>query len=810
MSAANGDRVRVYESLIESAHADRRESAPSGWSLSLMACLVALVAWFAFANGLRGAFCYDDNFAILSNRDVQHQSPLWPLFQHDFWGQVISKPDSHKSYRPLTVLSFRANHYFGEFDPFGYRIVNNALHAATSALLVVVAVRVFAIDSLAAFLAALMFALHPVHTEAVSGVVGRAEVLCAVLLLASVLAYARAVRVIELQSTSSPFVYRSTETRRGWFAVSVLLVLAATFAKESGFTAFGILVLLDFSHTSMLFVTPRNGASRESPMAFVRRAARTPFGTRMAALVLVAMAYMAFRKHICVNYLLLNNRRLENPVAFSRGATKLLSNMYLHAYYGLLLLWPYNLSFDYSFDCIPLVHSLADPRNLITLAMYCAIVALVAAPFWLADERGRQLLLALALFLCPFVALSNIFFTVGSTIAERLLYMPSLGFCLVVGMAASGTFLRNRQSRLFAASTVVLSVVVVLLCVSYVPTTLERNVVWGDESRLVKSALPVCGRSSKTLSNYGLLLRREGRNDDALAAFSKALEVLPTLCEQRYNIGVTLVSVGRIEDGMASLERGASCLWTMLQSMQVMRDVYQALAESGGAPAQRQLRRWADMMIKIGRYTEAAMSLEAIGTKLASLREFGDSYATLSLAHELTPMSEDAHSLAVWLANAHEMRGDFDSAVELLADAAFANDTMYEPAARDRLRILLPEMLPAAVVSGVSTLEATVNALARDADALASDDIGVGASEEEQARALQATTRLELLSHCESDSERSDAQRVLAAARYLYIHGNAERALELTSSSTTSSSSAVRRVEISVRKRANQAIASVQ
>ncbi len=764
--------VRVFETLADSAHAEERQRV-GAWSLAGMAAVVALVAWSAFANNLDGAFCYDDNFAILNNGDVRHEAPLWPLFRNDFWGQAIHKADSHKSFRPLTVLSFRLNHYVGGFDPYGYRVVNNALHAAVTVLLLVVSVRVLAVDSLAAFLAALLFALHPVHTEAVSGVVGRAEALCGVLVFFALLCYSRAVRVLELHDGS-----RETQTRAAWFYAAIALVLAATFAKESGLTAFGILVMLDASHSSALFSARR---PRESATAFLRRSLSSEFGRRIATLVAFAMAYMVFRKHICVNYTLLNNRRLENPVAFSRGITKVLSNMYLHAFYGLLLLWPYDLCFDYSFDCIPLVHTLADPRNLITLAMYGAIVALFAAAFWLRDGRGRQLLMALSLFLCPFVALSNIFFTVGSTIAERLLYLPSLGFCLVLGLAASGAL----WPRASGAWRVLLSALLVLLCATYVPVTLERNRVWGDEARLVRSALPVCGRSSKTLSNYGLLLRREQKNAEALAAFEQSLAILPTLCEQRFNIASTLINIGDIERGLDLLRRSANCLWVMLSSVQTMRDVYQALMQSAEANAlvQLKLTDWARMMATIGRYNEAAHALQSAGTALFNLKAYREANDALAEAHELAPLPEHEHLLAIWLAHARvTVGGDRAQAIELLVDATHSNDTTQSSTAHGFLATLLQQELSAAVLQSAAHLDATVAALELAAARVESDDLLPFASAAERADRLRTTLLLEqlavsLLAAGQAATARSLA--VLAAARHVFMHGHARRALAL-------------------------------
>ncbi|KAL1466352.1 hypothetical protein MTO96_026745 [Rhipicephalus appendiculatus] len=101
----------------------------------------------------------------------------------------MADPRSHKSYRPLTVLSFRANYYANGRQVRGYHVVNVALHCACSVLVAVVASRVMRITAIHACLAAMLFAAHPVHTEAVSSIVGRAEVLCCFFFLLSFLCY---------------------------------------------------------------------------------------------------------------------------------------------------------------------------------------------------------------------------------------------------------------------------------------------------------------------------------------------------------------------------------------------------------------------------------------------------------------------------------------------------------------------------------------------------------------------------------------------------------------------------------------------
>src|SRR5690606_16615518 len=117
-------------------------------------------------------------------------------------------------------------------------------------------------------------------------------------------------------------------------------------------------------------------------------------------------------------------RQTENPFVFLHGSTWLLSVVYTHAYYAFLLVMPTSSSIEYSYDCIPAVSSFIDYRNLGSIATYTVIaMACIHA------LRTRSLvgLLALIWMLIPFVPASHLFTTIGTLVAERLMYIPSIG-----------------------------------------------------------------------------------------------------------------------------------------------------------------------------------------------------------------------------------------------------------------------------------------------------------------------------------------------------------------------------------------------
>ena len=138
--------------------------------LRLASILCALVGALVYANTLDCGLCFDDKAAIEGNGDLRPDTPWINLLWNDFWGMPISASNSHKSYRPLCVATFRLNYLLHELQPMGYHLVNVLLHSAVCFLYVQLCGVVFG-EVWLVLIAGLLFAVHPVHTEAVSPIV---------------------------------------------------------------------------------------------------------------------------------------------------------------------------------------------------------------------------------------------------------------------------------------------------------------------------------------------------------------------------------------------------------------------------------------------------------------------------------------------------------------------------------------------------------------------------------------------------------------------------------------------------------------
>eukprot|EP00727_Mastigamoeba_balamuthi_P005205 m51a1_g14683 putative transmembrane and tpr repeat-containing protein 3 (505) ;mRNA; f:81143-83236 len=493
--------------------------------LAALALPLALVS-VIYSNALDNSFCFDDRYAIVRNPDVSPASPLSDLLSHDFWGQDVSQPDSHKSYRPVTVLSFRLNRLLLSAAPGetpdsmapAFHRANVALHALACAAVYAVALACSGGDAWAATAASALFAVHPVHVEAVTGVVGRADLLCVLFSAAAYLLYARCAR--------------PDGTRVCLLLLSAACVVAAALCKETGLTMAAVLVAHD-----VLLVPSRLRSVWELPKGRSLR----HLALRTSALAATVVAFSAVRKWILVSFTLSNYRRIENPIAYTTGWQLVMNLGMLHTTYARLLFFPTSLCCDYSFNCIPLVESLLDWRNLTTaLVVVCVGAAILYGLVFL--DKCRKYFFPVAWALISFLPSSNIFFFVGTMVAERLLYVPSVGSCILLGMVLSALFMRNYD--------------------------------WHDDAALFKSAEAVCSTSSKVQYILGQQALDNKDWDAALSRFRKTLAIEPNYCEAHQPMGIAYIRKGELEKGIDLMTQGIDCKYTLATSVESLHTIY--------------------------------------------------------------------------------------------------------------------------------------------------------------------------------------------------------------------------------------------
>ncbi|XP_074126749.1 protein O-mannosyl-transferase TMTC1 isoform X6 [Sminthopsis crassicaudata] len=571
----------------------RRDRTPSGQrqrgyclAPAEAAVLLTTVCCLCYGNSLRGEFVHDDVWAIVNNPDVQTATSLsWGIFANDFWGKGMAENTSHKSYRPLCILTFKLNVYLAGMNPFYFHAVNIILHCLVTLVLMYTCDKVVFKDHQLGFVTALIFAVHPIHTEAVTGIVGRADVLACLLFLLAFLSYNRSMDLLYigecLSPTTSPF----------FLLLSLFLGTCAMLVKETGITVFGVclvydlfslphnrgkwsnhegqqwisqqpvvseLALLSSSHKenakphskgtwnscSSLLPTEQNvrlSMSRPTVWTILRYLttnskqnflyATRPFLKRATLVISYVIVTLCFRMWIMGGSMPLFSEQ-DNPASFSPYIlTRFLTYSYLLAFNSWLLLAPITLCYDWQVGSIPLIETIWDIRNLATLLLVVVMLFLILHCLTaFKNLEQNEVLVGLLFLVFPFLPASNLFFNVGFVVAERVLYMPrSQG-----KKEDAIIFLRDsiRFGPEFADAY------------SSLASLLAEQELFQKAEEVYQAGIKNCPESSDLHNNYGVFLVDTGTPESAMYHYQQAIQLSPHHHVAMVNLGRLYRSLG--------------------------------------------------------------------------------------------------------------------------------------------------------------------------------------------------------------------------------------------------------------------------
>ena len=524
------------------------------------ALLVFGLAALAHANTLPNQPVLDDGWAIFDNPIVRDPSRMAEAFRTP-WGGGAAPPTVAGVWRPLTTVTFALNHAAGGRAVWGYHLVNVLLHALATLALWALARRLVAAVAparadAAGLVAGALFAVHPVHVEAVAGLVGRAEILSALGVLGALLALAT-----------------PSWGRRRLPAAALALALGLL-SKENAAVAPGLLVVAGLAAPRAIGLPERPGL--RSPAA--RRAAAVLAGLALL-LGAVVLAYVLVRPVPLA---------LPEEGRWFAGVPRqnvLLTMTRVLAEYLRLLVWPHPLGVDFYYATrFPTAGALGAGGALATAAWLAALLLGVG----LLVRRPVAGLGVLWIFVALLPVL-NVVAPVGVLMAERLLYLPSAGFCLAAGDVLAGSlapFPAGPRARRVA--TAILAGLTFALA-ALTARTVARNADWrdgialweaeiaraphhpvvnnnlavayagrGDHLRALEradAALAAAPRYWRAHVNRGISLQRLGRLEAAEEAYLAAARIEPRAAEPPFFLGVLLLERGEPAEALAALER---------------------------------------------------------------------------------------------------------------------------------------------------------------------------------------------------------------------------------------------------------------
>ncbi len=478
-----------------------------GFPLIILALSVLL-----YSNTLHNDFVYDDFREVRDNQLIQ-DFRLKDFVQAFFHRPGQPMPPG----RPVPMLTYAVNFRLGGLNPIGYHAVNIILHALVSLLVYGVGIQLFSGKRNISFIVAALFAVHPIHPDVVDPISGRSELLAAFCFMFSLWIYLR----------KTPSV-NSGRSAAYWLTLPVFLIGALS--KATAWSLPLVIIGCDFYRFNP------GGEKRLSQYLpiFLKRLRRFYLLYFSIPVLLFAVIFFAgytpdTSEH-CTNFL--RNLPLLERVA---------AVMEIFAHNLFLLLFPVRLSCDYSFAYLS-----AQPvlnRLLWTVGGLAAFIGGVCLAVKSIKNKVRYFL-PVFIMGATYVIVSNLFLLINTPMAERLLYLPSWGFCIFLGMLLEDVFLSRSSRRPRSAWPGYLCLVFIIITALYSIRTWDRNQDWRDQLSLMRSAVRVCPTSGRVQFNLGQAWEDSGNPERARFHYRNAVAILPSHPNFHLRLGIVYNDLG--------------------------------------------------------------------------------------------------------------------------------------------------------------------------------------------------------------------------------------------------------------------------
>ena len=476
-------------------------------ALLVIACLIV------YNNSLSNEFVYDDFATIVENKHLQHPGNfLAALFNHSYF-KVASL---EASYRPVATLSYFLIYSVAELDSFYFHLASLLLHMF-NAMLVYWMANLVLQNRLQALIAGLLFACHPALSEAVNCISYNEDLLTGFFFLLALIFY------IRLEADNITSNIRN-------YALTLLFYFLGLLSKEMAITLPAIILLYDLA---------------------LRNADGHPLSLKHLSSTLKKRKYY-YSGFIAVSlfYLLIRFILLTSPREFLKPVSSGLFEriMFLPGHifsFIRMAFYPNNLTADYVF-------SYPDSFfNSMNLAGFVVVIGLAGASFVI-YRYCKEIFFGIWWFLITLFPVSNLI-TIYHPFAERYLYLPLIGLCLVVSILVSA--LARKILTHPTAATMATLIPVIVVVGLYAKATMARNRVWQNNFVLWTTTVQSSPDSPIARGGLGMAYLDRGRLDEAREQFEMAIKLLPNDYQSYYNLGLVYHRKGNWQTAVENFKR---------------------------------------------------------------------------------------------------------------------------------------------------------------------------------------------------------------------------------------------------------------
>jgi protein O-mannosyl-transferase len=478
------------------------------WTLAL---IIAVIGFLLYANTLSHDYTLDDFSVIKENRLTKQGWDAFPeVFKKSFRFGYITNQD--ELYRPLPKATFAAEWAISPDNPSLSHWINVLLYALTGMLLFLTLRKYLKGDLVIPFIASLLFIAHPIHTEAVANIKSRDEIMSLFFSLAAM-----------------NFIYEWLRKEKFlWLMTAVIFFFFSLLSKESGITFLAVFPIAVYFFTN------------------------APVRKNIAMVLWMAVPIVIFliiRNNILAGTLKTNFSEVDNVLVATHGLSRLATAVLILGLYLKVLFFPHPLAIDYSYKQIPIV-DMGDWRFLVSFLLYAILIYILFRGL----RKKTIISFAILFFLVTISIFSNILVTIGTSFGERLMLIPSVGFCLglaylgVKALPSMKKELTGVKDFFIANSKLILLSTAIIILYSF--KTVERNKDWKDNYTLFSHDVKISTKSAHMHNYFGNLLSKPDQLDrtdsttialtldTAIIELNKAIEIFPKYADCYNQLGL--------------------------------------------------------------------------------------------------------------------------------------------------------------------------------------------------------------------------------------------------------------------------------
>jgi tetratricopeptide (TPR) repeat protein len=463
---------------------------------------------------MSNGFVFDDMTTIVHNAHIKDLGQNFPAFFNLDYFKIAQ---AEVSYRPIATLSYFLIYALFNLSPLAFHLSSLLLHIF-NVIGVYVLVDLIQHNKKTSLIAALVFACHPVLTETVNCISYNEDLLATFFYLLSLVLYIRAGT-------------RENPPALPIYFFSLVAFSVALLSKEMAITLPVIIFLYDFTRTETAKTND-----------FIKQAVATIDKQKFyyIGFGLVAIFYLALRFKILVN-----------PAgSFSHSRAGLFERIFFlpdHLFdYIKLVLFPLDLNAEYSF---------AYPDRFLAfsnLFSFIVIIAIIVGSFFI-YKHSKGIFFGIWWFIITLLPVSNLI-EIHNPIAERYLYLPLVGFCLVISILISEIPGRSDLVHSKNIARLKYSILIGLL-IFYSLVTVARNPVWKDNFSVWANTVEKSPDNPIVHGGLGLAYQERGFLDEAIREFTAAIELGPNMAKNHYNIGRAYEEKGLFENAIDAYKK---------------------------------------------------------------------------------------------------------------------------------------------------------------------------------------------------------------------------------------------------------------